>query len=63
MMLFKRNSGDMERSDLNRRIAINTLLASGERSRVGDRYECCTGSLNVSQRLAALALLRDLRDA
>lgn len=39
------------------------VLASGQRSVTGDRSEMCSGAMNNNQRLAALQMLRNLRDA
>lgn len=56
------SAGGESRKTRNSRVAMNTMLSSGSKAQTGDRYECCTGTLNNNQRLATLSMLRDLKN-
>ena len=61
----KKAGGDEERKDLNKRVAVYTMTASGVNASppgVNGKYGSAPGALNNNQRLATLSMLRDLKD-
>ena len=46
----------------NAEFGLYQVLSSGQRTSTGDRSEMCTGAMNNNQRLAALQILRNMRD-
>jgi hypothetical protein len=51
-----------EKAQKNAEFGMYQVLSSGQRTATGDRSEMCSGAMNNNQRLAALQILRNMRD-